>query len=207
MYVDVDAVVGRLWSLSSSASSANTTQQHVYLGYQHQKTCVIRRPSCKWFDGKYPLAAKLPSQGGRRKGSWWLGKSCRTRYPTYAGGMFYILSSSLLSLLSTFNATGSGTFPTIDAGRNAESHSVGSSVGSSAGSSGILSLPLWSNEDSTVGTWVHDAFEALAKRKDGDGGGVIIHDANIWPSLLQEAGSEKDQTSIDGTFLLPPMVI
>ena len=70
-------------------------------------------------------------------------------------------------------------------------------------------------EDSTVGTWVHDAFEAVAKRKrndgrssgGGDGGGAIIHDANIWPSLLQEAGSEKDQTSMDGTFLLPPMVI
>ena len=167
VYVDVEALVGRLALLADSP--------YVYFGYQHKSTCVIRKPTCKWYDSPYPSAADSSIFGFRTEHNDNIAQECVEAYPSYAGGMFYVLSQSILTLLASYNSeTGMFLPQSKHTNKDSDKHTINNSI------RGVEHLPIWANEDSTVGTWIHAAMrfspEAYAA--------ALFHEPAIFPSRM-----------------------
>ena len=182
VFIDVEAFLGRMRLFQS--------KPYLYLGYQHTSTCVIRLNRCKWFDPSYPstqtVGATVFGLQTKRKDVI-LAPGCVDAYPSYAGGMFYVLSHSILSLLSLYDPVLQQFVHAAES--NAKTKSSSTTKGQPKRS--IANLPVWSNEDATVGTWVHAAMRHVRN----DYASATIHEPTIFPSRMVPTGSP------------PPMVI
>jgi hypothetical protein len=172
VYVDVEAFLGKI--------RLYYKKKYLYMGYMHTTTCVIRVSQCKWYDPSFPRLSTSKSINvfgiQKHRGDTITDTGCKDTYPSYAGGMFYVLSRSTLSLLSLYDAT-SGSFK----------NRFGSTL------QGIKHLPVWSNEDATVGTWIHAAMRHLPKEVYKE---TLVHEPAVFPSRMVRIDSP-----------IPPMVL
>ena len=224
VYVDVEALVGRLTVLNAF--------KFLYLGYQHKATCVIRKSTCKWYDPLYPFHSTKSTKSTKSTESTKSTKStqsqtlsthqfglnknihpssystdCIDTYPSYAGGMFYVVSYSILSLLASYNsktktfsnqllnqkqaAVESISLPLLPSSPSSISRSTVLSDEHNT-HNGIDHLPIWSNEDSTVGTWIHAAMRLNVDVYRAS----LVHEPAIYPSRM-----------VTESIPSPPMVV
>ena len=196
VYVDVDALVGRLAKASvdgiqrnhelaggrylpqASTFLAPSTTLKVYLGFMHPPVPVIRIPGCKWYDPYYPINTRVQDDIM----SMFEPKADGDLYPKYAGGMFYVLSTALVRHLDTYEKA-RGFADGMPADGNGERRGLGLM-------SGISALPVWANEDATMGTWIHAAnMQAQRDRRQKiDASNILyVHEPAIYPARIVEA--------------------
>ena len=108
--------------------------------------------------------------------------------------MFYVVSTNLLDRLAVYRTDGPAE-AMFSAAAKAADPAPGKKGGSGfpyyGGTHGISQLPLWANEDSTVGTWVHALSKSLSATGGHDGirGVLLVHDASVYPARIYRDNS------------------
>ena len=190
VYVDVDALIGRLANATRTFAkgirgekNTNTlvdifklpkTSLLMYIGFLHTSSPVIRVPGCKWYDPDYPIGTGPDSTMSIFEPKTDDGADS---YPLYAGGMFYLLSTALVHHLDTYKP-GKGFL-----GKKQYATSLTHESNHDRKQLGIGALPVWANEDATVGTWVYSSDRHALQHQNEV---IYVHEPSILPSRISK---------------------